>query len=417
MSSESNHYSTVLIVSDPVSDSQQLTTWLEREHYDVLCAKTVDDAKSFIDTFLPDLILVDERKTQSFQSQLLLKIYELVQEQNHHIPIIHIADFNDHEPYNNHRVDCLHVYYPSRILDNDKIFELMDTDSSNAFSEGYKRSLLCAIRSHLEIQSLREQLLDLSAQHTRICRLFNRELAELEDIQKTFLPENFPSHPELELAAFYKPSIQVGGDYYDVFSIDDDHWAIVIADVSGHGSAAAVVMALTKVIVNECGKQYLKPGSALLSFNEKITRYLMSEHYVTIFYAVLNIRSMEMTYSSAGHHPVLYYSAIKDEVRFLKTEPHFPLKTFENKCFEEKTTTIDPGDKVLLFTDGVTNLQNPNKQMYGTERLIDCYTRFKRSSPEKLVKQIVRDTEHFRRDFDYQDDFTLLVLGRSDSSS
>ena len=120
---------------------------------------------------------------------------------------------------------------------------------------------------------------------------------------------------------------------------------------------------------------------------------------------------MEMVYSSAGHNPMLYYSAKEDKVSLLKTGPDFPLRTFETEQYEEKSMQMNPFDKILLFTDGVLDVQNPEMDFYGQERLEKIFKDNHAVTSEELVDRIVQDTEFFRRGKRRLDDFTLLVIG------
>jgi len=414
MTTESENFSTILVVGDSASESQQIKSLLEKGPNDVLFSETIDEAMNFIDTLLPDLIVVDDRNTDSEHYKICLRIKNLVHERGFFIPIIYVATHDKFKRHEDFLTVCIDFHFPSSTFGDKESPIPVEPDFLQIFLNSYESALLSTVRSLLKMRSLQERFADIESRYERTCRILDRELNELEAIQKSFLPQKFPSHPELELAASYQPSIQVGGDYYDAFQIDENHWGLVIADVSGHGGAAAVVMALTKVAVYEWGCRSLRPGDALNAIDKKISFNLTTDHYVTMFYAVLDTRSMEMTYSSAGHNPMLFYSAQNDRVDFLKNEPRYPLKTFENESYDEKSVIVQPGDRVLLFTDGVTNLQDSNRQMYGTDRLMDRFHDLRRLPPKTLLDKLVEDAERFRGNSERHDDFTILVLGRRD---
>jgi len=132
-----------------------------------------------------------------------------------------------------------------------------------------------------------------------------------------------------------------------------------------------------------------------------------------MFYAVLNIHTMEMVYSHAGHVPLMHYLAVDDVIFDMKNEPSFPLRTFEMESYEERSLVLQPGDKILFFTDGVTDIQNKQNVFFGADRLRKVFLDNHQCSCEELVQRIFNETESFRQDRDRMDDFTLMTLSRS----
>ncbi len=252
--------------------------------------------------------------------------------------------------------------------------------------------------------------LDLQKELHETHKKLEKELKLVGEIQRSFLPSEFPYHPKLRLSACYQPSMQAGGDYYDVIPIDENHWGIVMADIAGHGVSAAVVMALTQWTVKEFSLGITSPCNALTTFNQVLARHLTSDHFVTMFYAALNLQTMKMTYASAGHGSMLHYSSNKKDVFQLKTENGFPLKSIEGDQYDEKSMVLSSGDKLIFFTDGVTEVMNSEQILYGQERLISLLHKHHDLPPEELVNKILTDSERFRGNYKRYDDFTLMAI-------
>ncbi len=266
-----------------------------------------------------------------------------------------------------------------------------------------KQELVARIRVLLRNQALQNELREA---HKKL----RREFKIIGEIQRSFLPSEFPSHSYIRLAACYEPSQLAGGDYYDVIEIDDEHWGLVMADIAGHGVSAAVVMALTQWTVKEFAGGITSPSEALTKFNEVLTRHLTSDHFVTMFYGVLNLKTMKLTYASAGHGAMIHYSSEHNMIKKLKTENGFPLKSFEGDQYDERSTIIGPKDVILLFTDGVVEVMDENHILYGIERLGSLLFNHNSKSPQEIVDLILNDTLKFQKDINRYDDFTLLVL-------
>lgn len=262
---------------------------------------------------------------------------------------------------------------------------------------------------------LREQQVMLHREHqqlTRIYRAMRREMREVWKVQCSFLRKVFPAHPQLSMAARYQPSALVGGDYYDVLVLDEEHWGLLIADISGHGVSAAVVMTMTQMIVREFAPGHLSPGDSLHLFDRKLSQHLHSDHFITAFYGVLNIRTFTLRYTAAGHVAPLFYSHARQQAKALALVPAYPLRTFTNEKYVEQSIQIEPGDRLLFYTDGVVDLQNPSGHLYGGEKLMHLLEKHHPLECEELLERIIEETEQFRGARERMDDFTLMLLTR-----
>ena len=202
--------------------------------------------------------------------------------------------------------------------------------------------ILARVRALLRIRDLQNGLyetnLKLEASNKELAlasETIEKDLEKVGSIQRSFLPQVFPEHSDLDFASFYEPSAQAGGDYYDVIEISKSRWGLLIADVTGHGTAAAVVMAITHLLMNSVVNTFRHPSTALKVVNEKLYVHLAPTYYVTMFYGVLDLDAMRLTYSSAGHDIMLLHRVRTGEVEELKTDRGFPLKLVESDEYDE----------------------------------------------------------------------------------
>jgi phosphoserine phosphatase RsbU/P len=383
---------TILVVEDTRLDAMQVRLLLEKAGYRVLLAMNAEEAIRSVKNEIPDLVILDIMLPDKSGWEVCSDIKEFTSLQGRFVPVILLTSLGDVE---------------------DKVIGFESGADDYLVKPPAKKELLARIRSMIRIRDLQEHLRKANRKLSKAQRIIKRDINVVAEIQRSFLPQEFPRHPELQLAAFYQPSSQAGGDYYDIVEIDDDHFGILIADIAGHGVSAAVVMAITQLTVKEFASGLKQPGEALLRINEKLNLHLASEHFVTMFYAILNHKTMDIVYTSAGHNPMLYYAARTNELLQLKTGPDFPLHTFETKHYEEKKIHLAPGDKLLLFTDGVLDVQNSELQFYGQDRLEALFMDNYHLAPTELLHRIVDDTEAFRNGKRRLDDFTLFAIGRN----
>jgi sigma-B regulation protein RsbU (phosphoserine phosphatase) len=208
----------------------------------------------------------------------------------------------------------------------------------------------------------------------------DRELQTVGEIQRSLLPHALPAIPGFELAAYYQTSARAGGDYYDFFPLDGGEWGLFIADVSGHGTPAAVLMAITHAIAHAQPGVHTPPNELLRYLNDTLTRsYTRGGTFVTAFYGVLDPAARTLTYSSAGHNPPRL--ARRDRVLSLDQGRSLPLGIADGEAYGQATVPLESGDLLVLYTDGITEAAAPPRaeeprQLFGVERLdrllLDC---------------------------------------------
>lgn len=229
-------------------------------------------------------------------------------------------------------------------------------------------------------------------------------------IQRSIMPQQLPTVPGLDLAAHFTDVDETGGDFYDVRPVGPDHWAIVIADVSGHGLAAAAILALVHALGHAVqGRQNpAQPGDALASINKPLAaRYLAGTgQFVTAFVGLYDAQTRTLTYSSAGHPPP---RLIRDhQVRHLDCDSGLPLGIDKTSVYGNETLQLIPGDRLVMFSDGITESTNEARDFFGEKRL-DALLRAPASTAADLLKRVVNSVKTFRAGRPALDDETCLV--------
>ena len=254
------------------------------------------------------------------------------------------------------------------------------------------------------------QNLALSEELRRAYALVDRELKHVADIQKSLLPKTIPNVPTLGLAAYYQTSQWAGGDYYDFFALPDGKLGLLIADVSGHGTPAAVMMAITHSIAHSYPGPPASPGELLAHVNHQLTTHytMQSGIFVTAFYGIYDPLVRELTYACAGHNPPRLKRCEDGSIASLDGVSNLPLGLFPDLTFEATTLRLIPGDQIIFYTDGITEAFDPEGQMFGLDRLDEvletCHL-----DADGLIEEVLRALDAFTRGIAATDDRTLLV--------
>lgn len=242
----------------------------------------------------------------------------------------------------------------------------------------------------------------------------DRELKIVGEIQRSLLPASLPEIPGFDLAASYQTSARAGGDYYDFFPLEDGRWGIFIADVSGHGTPAAVFMAITHAIAHAQPGTHTPPAALLAYLNTQLVKsYTNSGEFITAFYAVLDPRSRSLTYSSAGHNPPRLRRA--SALESLDAAASLPLGILPDQTYTEATVTLSRGDLLLFYTDGITEAMpttapNVSPDLFGTDRLDRLLENSRSLSASDCITAIGSAITAFTRNAPASDDRTLIAL-------
>jgi phosphoserine phosphatase RsbU/P len=251
----------------------------------------------------------------------------------------------------------------------------------------------------------------LKSQVQEAFRAVDRELKVVSRIQRSLLPASMPEIPGLKLAAWYETSQRAGGDYYDFFPLAGGRWGILIADVSGHGTPATVVMAVTHSIAHLFPGDPGSPGRLLEFLNRHLSRRYTSEveAFVTAWYGIYDPASRELRCSVAGHPSPRLWRCGDGEARSLDLPANLPLGVLEEVDYGETVIQLAAGDRLVLFTDGITEAMNAQGEEFGIERLDDALEACKISDPASMIERIIHNVRTFTSHAVISDDCTLVV--------
>lgn len=229
-------------------------------------------------------------------------------------------------------------------------------------------------------------------------------------VQEAMLPRTFPAFPDLpqvDLYAVMNAALDVGGDFYDFFQIDDDRIGICIADVSGKGIPAAMFMAYAKTLLRIQSQNEPDPGDVFTTVNRILCEHNEADMFVTAFLAILNLKTMQMTYVNAGHCPPLIRHA-GENYSYMKLRPGFILAGMDTIRYRSQQADLLPGDELLLYTDGVTEAMNEQKELFGEERLRNLVDEGIGLTSKELTEKILNGVREFVGEAPQFDDITML---------
>ena len=253
-----------------------------------------------------------------------------------------------------------------------------------------------------------DQIRHVTAEKERI----SAELDMASKIQASQLPRLFPAFPnrrEFSLFASMTPAKEVGGDFYDFFMVGTDHIALVMADVSGKGVPAALLMMVARVLIKSSLQNGKSPAEALESVNNQICESNDAGFFVTIWVAVLEISTGKGVASNAGHeHPVLRRAGGSYELVIYRHS--MPVGTMEGIRFEQHEFHLNPGDSIFVYTDGVAEATNGDDELYGTERMLSALNSEPDAQPEQVLTNVMNDITGFVDGAEQFDDITMLCI-------
>ena len=267
-----------------------------------------------------------------------------------------------------------------------------------------------AISAQLIAGRVHEMLLEQADTVKKSARI-ESELSLASDIQANMLPNifpPFPEHDEMDVYATMTPAKEVGGDFYDFFMIDDSHIATVIADVSGKGVPAALFMVVAKTLIKDHAQLGLTPAEVFTRVNRILCQGNDVGLFVTAWLGVLDLETGVLTYANAGHNPPLISKNGRYE--YLQQKPGFVLAGLEELKYKQASFTMEPGDRLFLYTDGVTEASDANGTLYGEQRLKDYLNRNITADKKDVLTGLHADIDTFAGECEQADDITMLEL-------
>jgi serine phosphatase RsbU (regulator of sigma subunit) len=232
------------------------------------------------------------------------------------------------------------------------------------------------------------------------------------EIQMGLLPRKPPIVAGLNVQGLMQPAREIGGDYYDFITLPDkDNLSIVIGDVSGKGVAAGLFMAMAKTAIHTLSQEETSPMRILVRTNHILNQHIGGQKFMTLLYLMWRPHNATLTYSSAGHERILLYRENSQQVEAIKSGGFMLGMVDDIEIFlEENEIKLSPQDKILLYTDGVTEAQNSREEMFGIERLKDAFKKHSEKSALELMTAIKEDVYAFIGTHPQYDDISLVVL-------
>jgi sigma-B regulation protein RsbU (phosphoserine phosphatase) len=313
-------------------------------------------------------------------------------------------DFDKETGYRTRSILCLPL-----IGNGDRligVIQVLNKKDQEVFNEA-DESLLGGLSDHITVALERARLIEAYVEKERM----EEALKLAHDIQMSMLPKIFPPFPErheFDIFAAIAPAKEVGGDLYDFFFLDDDHLCFAIGDVSGKGVPASLFMAVTKTLFKATAGNGGTPGEILARLNAKICRDNESCMFVTLFCAILNIRTGQVDYSNGGHNPPYYLH--HGGVSPLENAGGRALGVVEQSPYLSGRVVLGPGEALLLYTDGITEAMDSSETLYSDRRLERFLATNRSSSPRQIIGDLVSDVKHFAGGARQSDDITVLAL-------
>ncbi|MFC2053096.1 PP2C family protein-serine/threonine phosphatase [Chloroflexota bacterium] len=382
-SQPSRHHEEILIVDDTPANLRLLSQMLTSQGYSVRAVTSGARALESVRASVPSLILLDIRMPDMDGYEVCNELKD--NERTCDIPVIFISALNE-------------------IEDKVKAFKLGGVDY---ITKPFQlEEVLARTETHLALRNLQKQLLDAIDK-------FERELQMAGKLQASFLPRKLPVLPDWEFAAKLLPASETSGDFYDVFQFPDGRLGIFVADVVDKGVEAAMFMALCWGLFRTYMADY--PEELQLSFWEVNQRLVMDtggDKFVTVFYGVVDPQDGQLTYCNAGQSPGLLVKAQDSEsvIRLEQTGP--PLGIIENQTWERRVEKIDPGDMLVLYTDGITDAQNGDGNFFDTGGLLEVLLSNSGRTALEVQEDILNGVSEFVADVQQFDDIALFVVMR-----
>ncbi|MBF0290307.1 MAG: SpoIIE family protein phosphatase [SAR324 cluster bacterium] len=381
-----NSFFSILVVDDTPKNIQLILTILRKESYQIHVANNGLQALKKAQMLHPDLILLDIMMPgmDGFETCTQLKSSHETNE----IPIIFLTARTETE-------------------DIVKGFELGAVDYvTKPFNTS---ELLARVHTHLELKQKERIIQDAYQKIKKQQEAIQQELEQAKKTQQSLLPQKIPDIPDVRVAVKFSPMEKIGGDFYDIFELEKNLFGLMIADVTGHGVSAALLSFMFSSFFSHSCHSGTSPAKTISLTNKYVFNKIEDDKFASMFYAVYNSSSRQLTYTSAGHPPGLILRQSTNEVIELQTRGIlvgcFPS---DFVVYEEKTIQLYPKDRLLFYTDGIIEVFNKENQMLGSSSLKSFLLKNKEISITELLDGIYEMGADFSENNGFGDDITML---------
>ncbi|MEJ2222627.1 MAG: SpoIIE family protein phosphatase [Desulfobacterales bacterium] len=378
MSVNKNENEALLLVDDNPTNLQVLYQTLETTGCKLLVAKNGEAALAIAQKAAPDLILLDIMMPGIDGFEVCRRLKNNPDTAN--IPVIFLSALTDTKD----KVQGLQlgaVDYVSKPFQPDEVIARVNTH-------------LTIHRLKREVEQKKDALED--------------ELKAASDVQRRLLPKKLPEIAGLKLASHYETSLYAGGDYYDIAQIADNQWGFLVTDAEGHSAPAAVMMAMTCALFRSYPEPPAEPGELLYFLNRHLCK-VADPSFVTALYVVYDAESHHLKIARAGHPPPMIYRSAEKKAIEYTCGGVFPLGIDPYEQVPVTEAELQPGDRILMYTDGITERFSIDGETYGEERLLRQLEGDGNLQPEELLTAIMKDVDDFANGRPADDDQALLL--------
>ena len=378
MSGNKNENEALLLVDDNPTNLQVLYQTLETTGCKLLVAKNGEAALAIAQKAAPDLILLDIMMPGIDGFEVCRRLKNNPDTAS--IPVIFLSALTDTKD----KVQGLQlgaVDYVSKPFQPDEVIARVNTH-------------LTIHRLKREVEQKKDALED--------------ELKAASDVQRRLLPKKLPEIAGLKLASHYETSLYAGGDYYDIAQIADNQWGFLVTDAEGHSAPAAVMMAMTCALFRSYPEPPAEPGELLYFLNRHLCK-VADPSFVTALYVVYDAESHHLKIARAGHPPPMIYRSAEKKAIEYTCGGVFPLGIDPYEQVPVTEAELQPGDRILMYTDGITERFSIDGETYGEERLLRQLEGDGNLQPEELLTAIMKDVDDFANGRPADDDQALLL--------
>ncbi len=373
----------ILIVDDTPANLRLLSQMLAKQGYSVRAVTSGERALASASVAPPDLVLLDIKMPglNGYEVCEQLKSDPLTR----NIPVIFISALDEIQ-------DKVQAFAVGGVDYITKPFQF--------------KEVLARTEIHLSLRRLEKQLREANSK-------MEQELALAGKVQSSFLPGELPTPAGWQMAAALKPARQTSGDFYDLVSLPDGQFGLVVADVVDKGVGAALFMTLSWILIRSYAMEYpAEPQRVLRAVNDRILAEIDTGQFVTVFYGILQPATGTLTYCNAGHPPPYLYSAQPGDVAKPLSRTGMALGVTDSETWERAEAQLDPGNALVLYSDGVTDAENGDGVPFGHERLKTRVEASLRRPASEILDGLLAAVQEHAAEAVQSDDVTLMVVTR-----
>jgi sigma-B regulation protein RsbU (phosphoserine phosphatase) len=369
----------ILLVDDNPTNLQVLFQTLEGRGYNLLVAKNGETALAIVNKAGPNLVLLDIMMPGMDGHEVCRRLK--ADPATREIPVIFLSALGDTKD-KVQGLDLGAVDYITKPFQPDEVIARVNTH-------------LTIYRLKKEVQAQRDEL--------------ENELQMVAQEQRRLLPESLPQIGGLKLSVYYETSRYAGGDYYDVIELPDNRWGFMMADAAGHSTQAAVLMAMTCTLLRSYPGPPVEPDQVLENINHHLCK-LSGNTFMTAIYIVYDANTHTLRIARAGHPPPILYRPEDGQSIELPCKGVYPLAIEPYAGVPVTETKLQPGDRLMLYTDGITERFNRANECYDVPRLLEQFSAASLNDPRAILDSVMASVDQFADGLPAEDDQAILVM-------